>query len=134
MRSMAIPAVSAAFLLGASSLAMAAQPSRVDQNLNAQQSERAPTTSGDTTTPRYDGKGGQALPGDTSTHGSQGLPGNSTQPLDQSQVKQRLEQQGYSNVQGVHKRGDGWTANAEKNGQKVTLNLDNSGQVRTKTR
>ncbi len=99
--------------------------------------ERAPSTSGDITTPKYDGKIGQPLAGDNAARDSQGehaLSGASTAPMDQSQVKQRLEQQGYSNVQGIHKDRDGWTANAERNGQKVTVDLDNNGQVKTKTR
>lgn len=147
MRKMAMSAVSAALLLGASSLAMAAQPGASDQTQlnssgtaadhsdklgNGHQSrsdatapsgrERAPTTTGDATTPKYDGKAGQSLSG------------TSTAPADQAQVKQQLEKQGYSNVQGVRKDRDGWTANAEKGGQKVTVDLDSHGQVKAKTR
>ncbi len=124
MRRMAL-SVSAALLLGASSLAMAGQPSGVSnqtQTTVPRSSERSPTTSGDMTTPNYDGKRGQPLSG------------TSTAPENQSQVKQRLEQQGYSNVQGIHKSRDGWTAKAQKNGQQVTVNLDAKGQVTTTTR
>lgn len=147
MRKMAMSAVSAALLLGASSLAMAAQPGVSDQTqLNSSRTttdradklgndsqsrsdattpsnrERAPTTTGDATTPKYDGKAGQSLSG------------SSTAPADQAQVKQQLEKQGYSNVQGIHKDRDGWKANAEKGGQKVTVDLDSSGQVKAKAR
>ena len=123
-------AVSAALLLGASSLAIAAQPGTSDQTqLNSRSDatapssrDRATTTTGDATTPKYDGKAGQ------------GLSGTSTVPADQAQVKQQLEKQGYSNIQGIHKDRDGWKADAEKGGQKVTVDLDSHGQVKAKTR
>lgn len=132
-------AVSAALLLGASSLAMAAQPGASDQGSTGlrSDSDRAPTTTGDVTTPKYDGKAGTSPSGNAAPLGNQddhALSGTSTPPMDQAQVKQRLEQQGYSNVQGLHKDHNGWTANAERNGQKVTVNLDASGQVKSKTR
>ena len=58
--------------------------------------------------------------------------GTSAQVTDQAQVKQQLEQQGYTNVQNIRKDRTGWTAKAKKGGQQVTVNIDSNGQVKTR--
>jgi hypothetical protein len=57
------------------------------------------------------------------------LPGANRAVQNEAQVTQQLKASGYSNVQDVHKSGDGWVAKAIKNGKQVSLNIDNSGKI-----
>ena len=133
MRKTMTSIISATALLGATSLALASPGV----------SEQSQTNSGATATPHsrsgsqaapYDNSGSRASTSGDATAKSGGTVGSGTsaQVTDQAQVKQQLEQQGYTNVQNVRKDGAGWTAKANKDGQQVTVNVDNSGQIKTR--
>ena len=49
----------------------------------------------------------------------------------QSQVRSALESSGYTNVQSIEQSGSGWTAIAEKDGQKVHVAVDSHGNIAT---
>lgn len=107
MYKMTSSAIATALLLGASSLAMAQS-----------------TTTSPSATP---------APGSApSMNSSSGLSGSSSAPMNEAQVKQRLEADGYSNVSDVHKDKDGWAAKAMHNGKSVTVGLDSAGKIETK--
>ena len=135
MRKTMTSIISAAALLGATSLALAS-PGVGDQS-QSQMNNGATATphsrSGSQAAP-YDNSGGGASTSGDATVKSGGTAGSGTsaQVTDQAQVKQRLEQQGYTNVQNVRKDRMGWTAKAKKDGQQVTVNVDNSGQIKTR--
>jgi hypothetical protein len=52
--------------------------------------------------------------------------------MNEAQVKQRLEADGYSDVSDVHKDKDGWTAKAQHNGKQVTVDVDSTGKIETR--
>lgn len=143
MRKTVTSIISATALLGASSLALAASPGVSDQSQSPGVSGQSQLDSGASATP-HSRTGSQAAPYDNSGSGasssgdatlkSGGTTGSgmSTDVTDQAQVKQQLEQQGYTNVQNIRKDRTGWTAKAKKDGQQVTVNIDNSGQVKTR--
>ena len=144
MRKTVTSIISATALLGASALAMAAPGVPGDQSNSPGASQPQPN-SGATATP-HSRTGSQAAPYDndstgSSTSGDTTLQsgrtagsGTSARVTDQAQVKQQLEQQGYTNVQNVRKDKDeaGWTAKAKKDGRQVTVDVDSSGQVKTR--
>jgi peptidase YpeB-like protein len=142
MRKTVTSIISATALLGASSLAMASPGVPGDQSQAPSASQSQPN-SGATATPNsrtgsqaapYDNSGSGASTSGNATLKSGGTTGSGTsaQVTDQKQVKQQLEQQGYTNVQNVRKDRTGWTAKANKDGQQVTVNVDNSGQIKTR--
>lgn len=56
-----------------------------------------------------------------------------TASLDQGQVTQLLNQNGYSNVEGLHKNGDDWIGSAtNRTGQTVNFDIDKDGTIKTK--
>jgi hypothetical protein len=56
-----------------------------------------------------------------------------TSSLDQTQVTQVLNQNGYTNVEGLHKNGTDWIGSAtNRNGQTVTFDIDKDGTIHTK--
>jgi hypothetical protein len=61
----------------------------------------------------------------TSSFPPSGAP-NSSAEMSESQIKQRLEQQGYSNVT-LH-----YTGTARKNGKQVQIEVDSGGKVTEK--
>jgi hypothetical protein len=136
MRKTVTSIISATALLGASSLALAASPSVSDQSqLNSGATATPNSRTGSQAAPYSNS--GTSKSGDTTlkSGGASGMTsgsGTSAQVTDQAQVKQQLEQQGYTNVQNVRKDRTGWTAKAKKDGQLVTVNVDNSGQVKTR--
>src|ERR1700686_4052639 len=139
MRNPVASIISATALLGASALAMAAPGVPGDQSNSPGASQSQPN-SGATATPHsrtgsqaapYDnGSTGSSTSGDTTLQSGR-TAGSGTSATDQAQVKQQLEQQGYTNVQNVRKDKDeaGWTAKAKKDGRQVTVDVDSSGQV-----
>jgi hypothetical protein len=53
--------------------------------------------------------------------------------LNQDQVTQLLEQQGYSNITGLHENGSDWIGAAtNRSGQQVTFDIDKDGTIHTK--
>ncbi len=53
--------------------------------------------------------------------------------LDQAQVTQLLEQQGFSNITGLHENGSDWIGAAtNRNGQQVTFDIDKDGTIHSK--
>jgi hypothetical protein len=53
--------------------------------------------------------------------------------LDQQQVTQLLEQQGYSNITGLHENGTDWIGAAtDRSGHQVNFDIDKSGTIHTK--
>jgi hypothetical protein len=57
--------------------------------------------------------------------------GSSTAPINASQARQILQDEGYSNVSNLHETSNGWQASATRNGQSTTVNVDNYGIVHT---
>ena len=56
-----------------------------------------------------------------------------TSSLDEQQVTQVLNQNGYANVEGLHKNGSDWIGSAtNRNGQTVTFDIDKDGTIKTK--
>ncbi len=106
MFKMTSSAIAAALFFGASSLAMAQS-----------------TTSAPSATP---------APIERSAPGSTNLSGSSSAMMNEAQVKQRLEADGYSSVSDVRKDKDGWSAKAMHNGKNVTVDIDNSGKIESK--
>lgn len=53
--------------------------------------------------------------------------------LDQGQVTQLLEQQGFSNITGLHENGTDWIGAAtNRSGQQVNFDIDKDGTIHTK--
>lgn len=52
--------------------------------------------------------------------------------MDQDQVTQLLNKQGYTDITSLHKNGPDWVGSAEKDGQMVNFDIDKNGTVRTK--
>lgn len=57
--------------------------------------------------------------------------GSSTAPINESQARQILQDEGYSNVSNLRETNNGWQASATRNGQSTTVNVDNYGIVHT---
>lgn len=56
-----------------------------------------------------------------------------TASLDEPQVTQILNQNGYANVEGLHKNGTDWIGSAtNRNGQTVNFDIDKDGAIHTK--
>ena len=55
-----------------------------------------------------------------------------TASMDQDQVVQLLTQQGYTDINGLHKNGDDWIGSANKDGQVVNFDIDKKGTIHTK--
>ncbi|MGB6602957.1 MAG: hypothetical protein WA747_15665 [Steroidobacteraceae bacterium] len=53
--------------------------------------------------------------------------------LDEQQVTQLLNQNGYSNIEGLHKNGSDWVGGAtNRSGQQVNFDIDKDGTINTK--
>jgi len=53
--------------------------------------------------------------------------------LNQEQVTRLLNEQGYTNVAGLHKNGADWVGSAiNKDGQEVNFDIDKDGTIHTK--
>jgi hypothetical protein len=53
--------------------------------------------------------------------------------LNQTQVTRLLNEQGYTEVTGLHKNGTDWIGSAlDKDGQQVNFDIDKSGTIHTK--
>lgn len=57
--------------------------------------------------------------------------GSSTAPINESQARQILQDEGYANVSNLHQTNNGWQASATRNGQSTTVDVDNYGIVHT---
>lgn len=56
-----------------------------------------------------------------------------TAALSQDQVTQLLNQQGYTDITGVHKNGNDWIGSAvNEDGQQVNFDIDKGGTIHTK--
>jgi hypothetical protein len=55
-----------------------------------------------------------------------------TASMDENQVTQLLNQQGYTDVTNLHKNGPDWIGSASKDGQVVTFDIDKGGNIKTK--
>ena len=52
--------------------------------------------------------------------------------MDQDQVTQLLNKQGYGEITNLHKNGPDWVGSANKDGQMVNFDIDKDGNIRTK--
>lgn len=52
--------------------------------------------------------------------------------MDQDQVAQLLNKQGYTNITNLHKNGPDWVGSANKDGQMVNFDIGKDGNVHTK--
>lgn len=52
--------------------------------------------------------------------------------LNEDQVQQLLEQQGYSQITGLHKNGRDWVGAAVKDGRQVNFDIAADGKIETK--
>lgn len=53
--------------------------------------------------------------------------------LNQDQVTQLLNEQGYTEITGLHKNGTDWVGSAvDKDGQQVNFDIDKDGTIHTK--
>jgi len=52
--------------------------------------------------------------------------------MDQDQVTQLLNKQGYTDLTNLHKNGPNWVGSAEKDGQMVNFDIDKDGNIHTK--
>jgi hypothetical protein len=53
--------------------------------------------------------------------------------LSQDQVTQLLNEQGYTEITGLHKNGNDWVGSAvDKDGQQVNFDIDKGGTIHTK--
>ncbi len=52
--------------------------------------------------------------------------------MDQDQVAQLLNRQGYTEITNLHKNGPDWVGSANKDGQMVNFDIDKDGNVHTK--
>jgi hypothetical protein len=56
-----------------------------------------------------------------------------TAALNQDQVTRLLNEQGYTDISGLHKNGTDWIGSAvDKGGQQVNFDIDKGGQIHTK--
>jgi hypothetical protein len=55
-----------------------------------------------------------------------------TSSMDQDQVMQLLNQQGYTDVTNLHKNGPDWIGAATKDGSTMTFDIDKNGKIHTK--
>jgi len=102
-----ILAITAALLLGASGYALA-ESAHPQSSTSGESSSHNPSMSDQ-----------------TSSFPPSGAPNSSAQ-MSESQIKQRLEQQGYSNVT-LH-----YAGTAQKNGKQVQIEVDSGGKVTEK--
>ncbi len=49
--------------------------------------------------------------------------------MDEAQVKQKLETDGYRDVSDIKRDANGWTALAMFNGKRMTVAIDNTGKI-----
>jgi hypothetical protein len=107
--------VAAALLFGASSLAMA-------QTMAPQpplQGGPGPTMQSPPPPIQHDGLNPQRTD----------LSGSSSALMDEAQVKQKLETDGYRDVSDIKRGANGWTALAMFNGKRMTVDIDNTGKI-----
>jgi len=57
------------------------------------------------------------------------LSGSSSALMDEAQVKQKLETDGYREVSEIKRGANGWTALAMFNGKRMTVDIDNTGKI-----
>lgn len=112
-----------ALTLGVSAFALA-QTSTTSPSNSAPKTPSATgsSSSGSTTT---------APSGTSSTQSTTSGSGSSTAPMKmtESDVKKKLEGEGYSQVSDVKAGTDGWAAKAMKGGKQVTVAVDQNGKV-----
>jgi hypothetical protein len=64
---------------------------------------------------------------------SSGAPGPQSARMSDQDVKKRIEQAGYSSVSDVDRsKNGGYTAQAMRNGKRVTVDVDSSGRIMSK--
>jgi peptidase YpeB-like protein len=133
MRSPTMTAVATALMLGASSLAIAAEntspgttaPSAATGGAANGTIVAPPSATGGTTGQSTD----SAKPPGTKAATS----GTSSREMTDAQVKQKLEQDGYSRITELKEQSDGtWMGKAMRNGKEVTVDVDPSGMVTAK--
>lgn len=114
MRKLTATALTTALALGLASAAMAQSPTPLAPGAaNPSGNSAAPSSGG-----MYSGAG---------TSSSSAATINSP-----SQAKDKLELNGYSNVQAVQKSGAGFTATAMKDGKQVHVAVDGHGNIETR--
>jgi hypothetical protein len=126
-------AFAAALLLGASSLAIAADstsPSTTSPNATTggtagETTPAAPAATG--------GAAGQSMKSPAASETPGAASGTSSRMMSESQIKQKLEKDGYTDVTGLKEEKDGkWMGKAMHNGKEVTVDVDQSGTVTAK--
>lgn len=141
MRHVTTVAFTAALLLGASSLAIAGQPGYAEHGQSGAWSQSQNGAYGQQAAPGVDNRtsspGLDEQPNASKLNSPSGLSGSSVPPANEgqlnsrAQVKQQLEAEGYTGIHNVHENQNGWSAEASKNGQQVSVNVDHSGRVET---
>jgi hypothetical protein len=133
MRSLTMTAVATALLLGASSLAIAADntspgttaPSAATGGAAAGTTVAPPTATGGTTGQSTDSAKAPATKDATS--------GTSLPKMTDAQVKQKLEMAGFTKIIDLKEQKDGtWMGKAMQNGKAVSVDVDQTGVVTAK--
>ena len=57
------------------------------------------------------------------------LSGSSSALMNEAQVRQKLETDGYRDVSDIKRDTNGWTAHAMFNGKGLTVDIDNTGKI-----
>ena len=133
MRSLTMTAVATALLLGASSLAIAADstspgttaPSAATGGAAAGTTVAPPTATGGTT--------GQSTDSAKAPGTKDATSGTSSPKMTDAQVTQKLEKDGYTKITGLKEQKDGtWIGKAMHNGKEVSVDVDQTGVVTAK--
>ncbi len=122
MRSISAAAWAAALVVGLGSVAMAQSPTSPGATGHSIGTGTTSGGAGNVGTPPSAASGG-------SLSGSEGMSSTSGQVATQSQVKAKLEANGYTDIQSVHKSTSGWTASAAKNGKHMRVAVDNQDNI-----
>ncbi len=76
--------------------------------------------------------GCSAMPGHEQEHENVKSSYVGVSTMDEGQVSQLLNRQGYTEVTDLHKNGPDWVGSAQKDGQMVNFDIDKDGNVHTK--
>ena len=138
MRSIILGVAAAAMLTSGACLAQNTQGSNTQGMQTNQGMQTTPGTRGNNMsgTNGNNAQGNQAAASGNTNQAVATTSANATQPakgansFTQGQARDRIENEGYSNVSGLSKDANGvWRGKAEKNGQQTTVWLDYKGNV-----
>jgi periplasmic protein CpxP/Spy len=133
MRSLTMTAVATALLLGASSLAIAAD--NTSPGTTAPSAATGGAAGGTTVAPpsATGGTTGQSTDSPKAPGTKAATSGTSSPKMTDAQVKEKLEQDGYTKITDLKEQTDGtWMGKAMHNGKEVSVDVDQSGMVTAK--